>query len=64
MEKTVSDMMSQANSRVDDLHAAASKTIQGVKDTTQAAAQPMIQKVNRTAVFNKQVEKMVSKFNS
>merc|ERR1719192_506739 len=50
--------MSQASSQVDDLHAAASHAIQ-------TAAQPVAQKVNeRTAVFNKQVGKMVSKFNT
>merc|ERR1719350_2565099 len=56
--------MSQANSRVDDLHVAASNAIEGIKDKVETGAQPVVQKVNeRTAVFNKQVGKMVTKFN-
>merc|ERR1719189_3319684 len=46
-------MMSQANNAV-----------QGVRDMAETAAQPVAQKVNeRTAVFNKQVGKLVTKFN-
>jgi len=64
LEHSVGNMMSKANSAVDDVHSAASNTLQGVKDFTDAASEPVSSKVNtQSALFNGKVKVMIGKIN-
>eukprot|EP00408_Alexandrium_pacificum_P026317 CAMPEP_0171185030 /NCGR_PEP_ID=MMETSP0790-20130122/16087_1 /TAXON_ID=2925 /ORGANISM="Alexandrium catenella, Strain OF101" /LENGTH=160 /DNA_ID=CAMNT_0011650031 /DNA_START=49 /DNA_END=528 /DNA_ORIENTATION=+ len=62
LEHSVGNMMSKANGAVDDIHSAASNTLQGVKDFTDAASEPVTKKVNtQSALFNSKVKVMIGK---
>jgi len=64
LEHSVGNMMSKANSVVDDVHSAASNSLQGVKDFTDAASEPITKKVNtQSALFNRKVKVMIGKVN-
>jgi len=64
VEHSVGNMMSKANSIMDDVHSAASNTLQGVKDFSDAAADPIVSKVNNgTARLNTKVKVMIGKIN-
>eukprot|EP00408_Alexandrium_pacificum_P066246 CAMPEP_0171172890 /NCGR_PEP_ID=MMETSP0790-20130122/9946_1 /TAXON_ID=2925 /ORGANISM="Alexandrium catenella, Strain OF101" /LENGTH=198 /DNA_ID=CAMNT_0011637749 /DNA_START=85 /DNA_END=681 /DNA_ORIENTATION=+ len=63
-EHSVGNLMSKANSVMDDVHSAASNTLQGVKDFSDSAADPIVAKVNNgTAVLNTKVKTMIGKIN-
>lgn len=64
VEHSMGNMMSKANSVMDDIHSAASNAVQGVKDFSDAASDPIVRKVNnRTAVMNSKVKVMINKIN-
>jgi len=64
MEHSVGNMMSKANSAVDDIHSAASNALQGMKDFTDAAADPITKQFNsKTSVLNSKVKLMITKVN-
>jgi len=64
LEHSVGNMMSKSNSAVDDVHSAASNALQGVKDFSDAASEPITKKVNtQSALFNSKVKVMIGKVN-
>mmetsp|Transcript_79771 Transcript_79771/g.247421 ORF Transcript_79771/g.247421 Transcript_79771/m.247421 type:complete len:198 (+) Transcript_79771:136-729(+) len=64
VEHKVGNMMSKANAVMDDIHSAASGALQGAKDFSDAAAEPVVRKVNnQTAILNKKVNLMIVKIN-
>eukprot|EP00408_Alexandrium_pacificum_P062970 CAMPEP_0171171656 /NCGR_PEP_ID=MMETSP0790-20130122/9326_1 /TAXON_ID=2925 /ORGANISM="Alexandrium catenella, Strain OF101" /LENGTH=349 /DNA_ID=CAMNT_0011636509 /DNA_START=60 /DNA_END=1109 /DNA_ORIENTATION=- len=64
LEHSVGNMMSKANSVVDDVHSSASNALQGVKDFTDAASEPISKKVNTQAgLLNSKVKVMITKIN-
>merc|ERR1719362_2516106 len=64
VEHSVGHLMSTANSAVDDIHSAASKAFQGLKDFTDSAAEPIAKQVNaRSSALNGKVKFMITKIN-
>mmetsp|Transcript_42522 Transcript_42522/g.121203 ORF Transcript_42522/g.121203 Transcript_42522/m.121203 type:complete len:189 (-) Transcript_42522:87-653(-) len=64
LQKGVGNFVSKSNSAVDDIQSAAGNAVQGLKDFTESASQPIVQAVSdRTAIFNKRVGTMVGRIN-